>query len=244
MITLSLSIFWFLRSPYRAARLSPIPIITDPALDTRPRPRVALRQGTYLGIENGGNLPQVLEYFLGIPYAQSTGGERRFQKPLPVNESTETFDAVNYSSRCPTGVGDSLPISEDCLNLNIFRPKKRPSGKRLPVVVSFYGGSFNFGFASLVQVDNLVAWSAEPFIGISFNYRVGALGFLCSEMMHRLGAGCNMGLRDQELALKWVKENIAEFGGDPNEVTVMGSSAGAHSVCSFFSDSFTQKIIC
>lgn len=180
-----------------------------------------------MGSEVKENFPQVLEQFLGIPYGQSTAGERRFRAPLRVNPSTETFDSKDYGNRCPAGPPDMA--SEDCLNLNIWKPKRRTEGKKLPVLVHIYGGSFNFGWDRTRQVSNMVAWSTEPFIGISFNYRVGALGFLPSNLTAKEGL-LNAGLKDQALLLEWVQENIAEFGGDPNDVTLMGSSAGAHSV--------------
>ncbi len=190
--------------------------------------RVKLRQGTYIGNEIEESFPQVLEQFLGIPYGQSTGGERRFRAPLLVNSSTETFYANEYGNRCPSG--PPYHSSEDCLNLNIWRPKQRPVAKKLPVLVHVYGGSFNFGFDRTRQISNMVAWSEEPFIGLSFNYRVGALGFLSSSLAAQEGL-LNAGLKDQALLLEWVQENVAEFGGNPDEVTLMGSSAGAHSVC-------------
>lgn len=195
-----------------------------------PRPKVKLRQGTYVGFDEG-TFPQVLEKFLGIPYAQSTAGERRFRPPLPVNASKGTFEAKEYGNRCPAGNPDGTPMSEDCLNLNVYRPKKRPKEKKLPVLVHIYGGAFNFGAGHSRQISNMVAWSSEPFIGLSFNYRVGALGFLPSSLTAE-GGLLNAGLKDQALLLEWVQENIAEFGGDPDDVTLMGSSAGAHSVCS------------
>jgi carboxylesterase type B len=193
------------------------------------RPKVKLRQGTYVGFEVKGDFPVMLEEFLGIPYGQSTDGERRFRPPLPVNASKDTFDAQNYGHRCPAGPPDGIPMSEDCLNLNIYRPKNRPRGKNLPVLVHFFGGSHNFGSGKTRQISNMVGWSTEPFIGLSFNHRVGALGFLASSLMTKEGL-LNIGLKDQALLLEWVQENIAEFGGDPNDVTLMGVSAGAHSV--------------
>ena len=205
---------------------------------SRSNPKVQLRQGVYVGNEvKEETFPQVLEQFLGIPYGQSTAGERRFREPVPVNASKKTFDAKEYGNHCPAGF--PVEISEDCLNLNIWRPRKRPSGKKLPVLVHIYGGSFNFGFAQTRQISNMVSWSTEPFIGLSFNYRVGALGFLPSNLTAKDGL-CNAGLKDQALLLEWVKENIAEFGGDPDDVTLMGSSAGAHSVCWIVHSIFNQ----
>jgi carboxylesterase type B len=150
-----------------------------------------------------------------------------------MNASKYTFDAVEYGHRCPAWNPDAVPMSEDCLNANIYRPKRRPRGKKLPVLVHIYGGAFNFGAGLSRQVSNMVAWSTEPFIGVSFNYRVGAFGFLPSSLTAKEGL-LNAGLKDQALLLEWVQENIAEFGGDPDNVALMGISAGAHSVGSPF----------
>jgi acetylcholinesterase len=224
VLTVALLGVWLLRPSDGERNLSSISIASGP------RPSVKLRQGTHVGKEFEGNFPQALEQWLGIPYGQSTAGERRFQPPLPVNASKGAFDAVDYGHRCPSGTPNDVPMSEDCLNLNIYRPKRRPKGEKLPVLVHIYGGAFNFGAGNSRQVSNMVAWSEEPFIGVSFNYRVGAFGFLPSSLTAKEGL-LNAGLKDQALLLEWVQENIAEFGGDPDDVTLMGNSAGAHSVC-------------
>ena len=197
-----------------------------------PNPTVTLVQGTYVGSREKFE-PQTLEQFRGIPYALSTGENRRFAPPVPVAASSETFDASDYGNVCPSGAGGDVPDearTEDCLNLNIYRPKNRPPDKKLPVVVHMHGGSFNFGSGRIRRVDNMLAWSAEPFIGVTFNYRMGAFGFLSGRIAQEEGL-LNSGLKDQELLLQWVQDNIAEFGGDPGDVTVFGESAGAHSVC-------------
>jgi len=103
----------------------------------------------------------------------------------------------------------------------------RNNNKKLPVLVHFYGGVFNFGSGSNRQIANMVGCSAEPFIGVSFNYRVGAFGFLPSRLTAKKKL-FNLGLKDQALLLEWVQGNIAEFKGDPNDVTLMSISAGAH----------------
>jgi acetylcholinesterase len=195
------------------------------------RPAVTIRQGKIVGIEaeaSHGAFPQILEEFLGVPYALSTGGERRFRPPVPVPASEKEFDAGRWGAPCPAGPDDGSQ-SEDCLKLNVFRPKARDESEKLPVLVYVHGGAFNFGAGNARQISSLVAWSTKPMIGISFNYRVGPFGFLPSKLMGKEGL-LNVGLKDQELLLKWVKENIAAFGGDPDDVTIMGSSAGAHSV--------------
>ena len=223
VLTIALLGVWLLR-PSDGERTLP-----SMSIASWPRPRVKLRQGTYVGKEFEDGFPQILEQWLGIPYGQSTSGEGRFKPPLPVNASKGSFDAIEYGYRCPAGNPDAVPMSEDCLNLNIYRPKQRPKGKKLPVLVHIYGGAFNFGAGHSRQVSNMVGWSTEPFIGVSFNYRVGAFGFLPSSLTAKEGL-LNAGLKDQALLLEWVQENIAEFGGDPENVTLMGNSAGAHSV--------------
>jgi acetylcholinesterase len=192
------------------------------------RPSVTLRQGTYIGVEEVTDR-QTLEQFLGIPYALSTEGENRFKPPVPVEPSAESYNASKYGDVCPAGNPNAHGQSEDCLSVNIYRPKSRPKDKKLPVLIHIYGGSFNFGAGFGRNVGNMVAWSAEPFIGVSFNYRIGALGFLSSKIAQEEGL-LNAGLKDQVLLLEWVQQNIEHFGGDAGDVTLMGQSAGAHSV--------------
>jgi acetylcholinesterase len=195
-------------------------------------PTVTLRQGTFRGTTSqGSRFPQLLDIFLGIPYALAPTGDGRFRPPIRVISSTETFDATHWGPRCPSGnIEDpEVPDGEDCLNLNVFRPRVRDQTKKLPVLVYIHGGSFNYGYAKPSGISSLVAWSPEPLIGVSFNYRLGALGFLPSKVTAMEGL-LNLGLKDQSLMLEWVQENISAFGGNPDDVTVMGSSAGAHAV--------------
>lgn len=193
------------------------------------RPKVVLRQGRFVGVELEEGYPQTMDAFLGIPYGLSTEGLGRFRAPVRVDASELEFDAGAFGDRCPSGGGAGQ--SENCLNLNLYRPKRRNPAEKLPVAVHVHGGAFNGGIGdSSWQLSHFAAWSAEPMIAISFSYRVGALGFLPSKIMAKEGL-LNAGLKDQELLLEWVQENIAAFGGDPENVTIMGSSAGAHSVC-------------
>lgn len=135
-------------------------------------------------------------------------------------------------SRCPgksllsTGPGPDV-WNEDCLTANVFRPIH--GNAKLPVAVYIHGGAFNRGTAKMHNTASMLAWSAEPFIAVSFNYRLGALGFLNSALTAEIGL-LNVGLKDQISLLEWLQENIASFGGDPDNVTIMGLSAGAHSV--------------
>ena len=118
--------------------------------------------------------------------------------------------------------------SEDCLTANVFMPTGYQRTNLLPVAVYFHGGAFIRGSAIGHDTASMVAW-ADPFVAVSFNYRLGALGFLNSEIAKKEGI-LNLGLHDQVLLLRWVQDNIAAFGGDPDQVTLIGLSAGAHSV--------------
>jgi acetyl esterase/lipase len=106
------------------------------------------------------------------------------------------------------------------------------STNKLPVVVYVHGGAFNTGHGSDRNLAHFVAFSGKPILAVGFNYRLGPLGFLPSSVTAREGL-LNLGLRDQQLLFRWVKENIAAFGGDGDNITLMGISAGAHSVCNF-----------
>lgn len=194
-------------------------------------PTVTLRQGTFRGTASqGSQLQQGIDIFLGIPYALPPTGDRRFRPPVRVEASTEIFNATQWGPICPTnGLDEPSDRDEDFLNLNVFRPSIWDRSKKLPVLVYIHGGAFNYGCGKDRAISSLVAWSPEPLIGVSFNYRLGALGFLPSKITAKEGL-LNLGLKDQSLLLEWVQENISAFGGNPDDVTVMGFSAGAHSV--------------
>ncbi|KAK4101421.1 alpha/beta-hydrolase [Parathielavia hyrcaniae] len=208
---------------------------------------VVLRQGTYVGttLRQSPRFPKSIDAFRGVPYAQDTGGDNRFRPPQPLPDSSETFDAVEWGKICPNNGGVvQRNMSENCLNANIYRPaglvdrygydateggtgsRTRP---RLPVVVYIHGGGFNTGHGVERNMASFAAWAKAPLVAVNFNYRVGPLGFLPSDVAAREGL-LNLGLRDQQMLLEWVQENIEAFGGDPKNVTIMGLSAGAHSI--------------
>jgi carboxylesterase type B len=204
------------------------------------RPSVTLPQGKVIGIQINDDFPQPVDVFLGIPYAQPPVGDLRFRPAVKVTPSTETIDASKYGPIAPgkalLQTGPKLEQSEDCLTANVFRPSSidpngnsNKSDKPLPVAIYIHGGAFNRGSASMHNTAPMVAWSTEPFIAVSFGYRLGALGFLPSSVS-KDGGVLNLGLRDQVLLMEWVQENIELFGGDPGRVTLIGLSAGAHSV--------------
>ena len=126
--------------------------------------------------------------------------------------------------------GETYTYSEDCLFLNVFTPEDVKEGDKLPVLVYIHGGGFTGGCAHEKHFDGPV-WPAKGIIGVTLNYRLGPLGFAClPELKQEAGFTGNYGLYDQMTAMKWVKDNIASFGGDPENITIMGQSAGAMSV--------------
>jgi len=126
--------------------------------------------------------------------------------------------------------GESYTYSEDCLFLNIFTPDTAKAGDKLPVLIYIHGGGFTGGCGHEKHFDEPV-WPTKGVIGVTLNYRLGPMGFVClPELKEEAGFTGNYGLYDQLTAMKWVKDNIASFGGDPDRITIMGQSAGAMSV--------------
>ncbi|KAJ0063495.1 hypothetical protein NL108_002784 [Boleophthalmus pectinirostris] len=189
----------------------------------------------------GGNV--YVRTFLGIPYAKPPIGPLRFKPPQPAEKWTKDYNAFSYSNTCyqlpdtsfPGFHGSEMwnpntPVSEDCLYLNVWAPHVNTSQPQplAPVMVWIYGGGFTSGTSSLQLYNGQYLSTSENVVVVSMNYRVGALGFL-SLPNHPVVKG-NAGLMDQQLALRWVSENIAAFGGDPFKVTIFGESAGSASV--------------
>lgn len=169
-----------------------------------------------------GSQGKTVSAFLGIPYAESTAGERRWQPPLPKAPWPGRFQATRFGPICPQNdsFGVELPQSEDCLSLNVWTPDTAPA-QRFPVLVWIYGGAFKSGSSAQPIYDG-VYLAQQGVVVVTFNYRVGALGFLGGIA----GLSGNYGFLDQQLALRWVNANITRFGGDPNRVTLAGESAG------------------
>lgn len=199
-----------------------------------PRPCVALPQGKIEGFVQTDHFPQPVECFLGFPYAEPPVGDLRFRPPVKVKPSNITIEAVAYGKAAPGKplIPPRIPLvySEDCLTANVIRPIRRPGDTQLlPVAVYIHGGAFNRGHSSSQNTASMVAWSEEPFVAVSFNYRIGALGFLASSKAAEEGI-LNLGMQDQRLLLDWIQENIYHFGGDKHNVTLIGLSAGAITV--------------
>lgn len=178
--------------------------------------------------------------FLGIPFGEPPVGPRRFLPPEPKRPWSGVLGATAFQNVCYQFVDNQYPgfegsemwnpnreLSEDCLYLNVWTPYPRPTSPA-PVLVWIYGGGFYSGAASLDVYDGRFLVQAEGTVLVSMNYRVGAFGFLALPGSRE--APGNVGLLDQRLALQWVQENIAAFGGDPTSVTLFGESAGGASV--------------
>ncbi|XP_052610027.1 acetylcholinesterase isoform X2 [Peromyscus californicus insignis] len=178
--------------------------------------------------------------FLGIPFAEPPVGSRRFMPPEPKRPWSEVLDATAFQNVCYQYVDTLYPgfegiemwnpnraMSEDCLYLNVWAPYPRPTSPT-PVLIWIYGGGFYSGATSLDVYDGRFLAQVEGTVLVSMNYRVGTFGFLALPGSRE--APGNVGLLDQRLALQWVQENIAAFGGNPMSVTLFGESAGAASV--------------
>ena len=184
--------------------------------------------------------------YKGIRYA--TAG--RWEYPRQVTGWEGTYDATQYGacSYQPRAFyneeenlkkifyyhefrkGETYTYSEDCLFLNVFTPDTAKEGDKLPVLIYIHGGGYTGGCGHEKHFDGPV-WPAKGVIGVTINYRLGPMGFVClPELKEEAGFTGNYGLYDQMTAIKWVKDNIAAFGGDPENMTIMGQSAGAASV--------------
>lgn len=180
--------------------------------------------------------------FRGIPYAAPPVGELRWKRPEPVIPWRGVRVCAQFGNRAPQpdtlpdplfGIDNDPPVqaSEDCLYLNVWTPAWSVEQK-LPVFVTIHGGAYVVGAGSDVYLDG-EAYCRQGIIHVTFNYRLGALGYLAHpDLSARDGSGIsgNYGLYDQIAALQWVHENIGAFGGNPENVTIAGQSAGAGSV--------------
>lgn len=168
--------------------------------------------------------------FAGIPYAAPPVGALRWQPPAPAAGWRGFLDATRPGPRCIQDVSndvDQRETSEDCLTLNVWTPP--PSGEKRPVMVWIHGGSFVNGSGDIYDSRRLA--SRGDVVIVTINYRLGTLGFLAHPALGPAGDVGNYGLADQQAALRWVHDNIAAFGGDPDKVTIAGESAGGMSVC-------------
>lgn len=171
------------------------------------------------------------DVFLGIPFASPPTGQLRFRDPVPPGIRSAPLLATTPAPGClqPVVPGSGLTVSENCLTLDIYQPR-RATGRR-PVMVWIYGGGFINGSSSMYDGSALSV--AGNVVVVAINYRLGAFGFLAPSALAAAQGGRtgNFGIADQTEALRWIRRNISHFGGDPNRVTIFGESAGGVSVC-------------
>lgn len=169
----------------------------------------------------------------GIPYATPPVGDLRYRSPEPAKKWRDVRPALSFGSVSPQPTTKMIPIpenlvqSEDCLSLNVWVPEAALSdGRARPVMVWLHGGAYFIGFSAQPIYDGQALAEDGDVIVVTLNYRLGALGFLDFREFLGVSAETNLGLRDILLALEWVRDNIAGFGGNPDNVTLFGESAG------------------
>ncbi|MGA9493552.1 MAG: carboxylesterase family protein, partial [Mycobacterium sp.] len=194
--------------------------------------RVTTAAGTVEGFTRDG-----VDRWRSIPYAQAPVGALRFRAPRPAQPWPGVRYCHGFTKCAPQdrrytimGVGKYQPMGEDCLTLNVVTPEV-PADEPLPVMVFVHGGGYIMG-SSATPIYDGVALARRGCVYVSVNYRLGALGCLdlSSLSTDDIRIDSNLFLRDLVLALRWIRENVAAFGGDPDSVTVFGESAGAHAV--------------
>ena len=197
--------------------------------------------------------------YKGIPFAAPPVGDLRWKEPQPVVPWEGVKVADKYGAAAEQVTWDpesfygkewrasgSVPFSEDCLYLNVWTPAAGQTDKKLPVAMWIHGGGYREGFAFEPEMDGGEEWASSGVILVSVTYRLGIIGFfshplLSAESPH--GVSGNYGLLDQVAALKWIHNNIEQFGGDPNNITIFGQSAGAGSVQILCSSPLSKNLI-
>jgi para-nitrobenzyl esterase len=197
--------------------------------------------------------------YKGLPFAAPPVGDLRWKEPQPVvpwegvkkadtygdAASQTTWDPESFYGREWRASG-SVPFTENCLYLNVWTPAAGKTGKKLPVAMWIHGGGYREGFAYEPEMDGGEDWASRGVILVQVTYRLGSMGFfshplLSAESPH--GVSGNYGLFDQVAALKWIQNNIEQFGGDPNNITIFGQSAGAGSVQSLCASPLSKNMI-
>lgn len=201
-------------------------------------------------VEGRGAQRSGVRIFRGIPFAQPPTGDLRWREPQPLQNWKGVRQAVDFGPRCMQArIFDDMRfrsngMSEDCLYLNVWTPA-RSDRQRLPVLVYFYGGGFVTGDSSEPRYDG-ESMAAKGIVVVTVNYRLGVFGFMAHPLLTRESsnkASGNYGLLDQNAALRWVQQNITNFGGDPKRVTIGGESAGSVSVSAQMASPMSKDLI-
>jgi len=197
--------------------------------------------------------------YKGIPFAAPPVGELRWKEPQPVVawqgvKVADAYGAASWQTAWdPKGfygrewrASGSVPFNEDCLYLNVWTPAAGQTGKKLPVAMWIHGGGYREGFAFEPEMDGGEDWASRGVILVTVTYRLGILGFfshplLSAESPNHVSG--NYGSLDQAAALKWINKNIDQFGGDPNNITIFGQSAGAGSVQTLCASPISKNLV-
>ncbi|HXR44602.1 MAG TPA: carboxylesterase family protein, partial [Pseudolysinimonas sp.] len=224
---------------------------------------VPTKQGPVTGVYSDD---RSVEIYAGIPYAQAPVGRLRWAAPQPPRKRTTVFAADHFSD-VPIQTTSSFairalskivtiplkntflnpyPASENSLSLNVWRSSTTPASKKVPVLVYVPGGGFVSGSGALPVYDGAALAKRGEVITVTINYRLGVFGFLSDRSLDSqspTGTSGNQGILDQVAALQWVHDNIASFGGNPDQVTVAGESAGGESTCILGATPLTKGLI-
>ena len=239
----------------RIESLLPVVLLTLALAGCQPaNPVLEIEGGKIQGVESTVDGVYI---YKGIPFAAPPVGDLRWKEPQPVIpwegvKVADTFGPgsvqVNHDSSNPWTsefYWEDPEFSEDCLSLNVWTPAPGKPGKKLPVAMWIHGGAYTGGWGYEPEFDGKV-WAEKGVVLVTINYRLGVFGFLVhpfltAESPHHVSG--NYGLLDQIAALKWVHANIAAFGGDPDNITILGQSAGAGSVKALVSSPLTGDLI-
>ena len=230
--------------------------MTTQAAESGP-PLVAASSKTMVETESGkvrGYVNRDVWVFRGIPYAEPTGGANRFMPPVKVKPWSGVRSCLTYGPACPSGVninenGDNSPRGdednfllyrtggwqrgEDCLRLNVWSPGPNTSGRKRPVMVFMHGGGYTGGSGNdLLSYDGENLARHHDVVVVTHNHRLNVFGFLNLAEVggERFANSGNVGMLDNVAVLEWVRDNIANFGGDPGNVMIFGQSGGGGKV--------------
>ena len=202
--------------------------------------QVMVTGGSVSGLVDGG-----ISIFKGIPFAAPPVGDRRWKAPAPVLPWSGVKKADAFADACmqaPNTQGNTAPVNEDCLYLNVWTPAKS-ANEKIPVIVWIHGGGYVGGSTSIAMYDGK-GLAHKGVVLVSLAYRLGPYGFLAhSDLSRESGHGSGTyGIQDLVQGLQWVRDNIARFGGDPGNVTIFGHSAGAGAVAFLAASSLSKGL--